>query len=76
VPHKLIEFAKELFCVPSGTQNIITGYFGNLYTCFTLEGYILGWQQLECGIVMGCAIFPILFVLGFEVIPRWALLLR
>lgn len=36
--------------------------------CFTLEGYTTGWQQLECGIAMGCVISPILFVLARQVV--------
>ncbi|KAK7930262.1 hypothetical protein WMY93_006657 [Mugilogobius chulae] len=36
--------------------------------CCTTQGFTTGWQQLEIGIAMGCAISPILFVTSFEVI--------
>ncbi|CAJ1055532.1 hypothetical protein H4Q32_028574 [Xyrichtys novacula] len=36
--------------------------------CFALQDSTTGWQRLEVGIAMGCAISPILFVAAFEVI--------
>ncbi len=36
--------------------------------CFSLNGRMTGWQQLEVGIAMGCSISPILFVAAFEII--------
>uniref|UniRef100_A0A3B4XDA6 Reverse transcriptase domain-containing protein n=1 Tax=Seriola lalandi dorsalis TaxID=1841481 RepID=A0A3B4XDA6_SERLL len=71
VPHKLIDFALDFFYVPMCVRNIIARYFDNLHMCF-LEGCTTGWQQLERGIAIGCAISPILFVTAFEVILRGA----
>lgn len=61
--HKFIEF----FHTPSRVTNIIAKYF-NLHMCFSQEGLMTGWQQLEVGIAMGCSISPILFVAMFEMI--------
>lgn len=72
VRHKLIDFVIEFFHVPECVRTIITKYFSNLHMCFALDNYTLGWQQLEYGIAMGCAIFPILFVTAFEIILRGA----
>lgn len=72
VRHKLIDFVIEFFHVPECVRTIITKYFSNLHMCFALDNYTLGWQQLEYGIAMGCAISPILFVTAFEIILRGA----
>ncbi len=68
VPHKLVEFALEFFYVPACVITIIAKYFNNLRMCFSLNGRMTGWQQLEVGIAMGCSISPILFVAAFEII--------
>ncbi len=68
VPHKLVEFALEFFYVPACVIIIIAKYFNNLRMCFSLDGCMTGWQQLEVGIAMGCSISPILFVAAFEII--------
>ncbi|CAM4536072.1 unnamed protein product [Leuciscus chuanchicus] len=39
-----------------------------LQMCFALQDFSTGWQQLEVGIAMGCAISPILFVSAFEAV--------
>ncbi len=70
VPHKLIDFALDFFHVPVCVRDIIARYFDNLHMCFPLEGCTTGWQRLERGIAMGCAMSPILFVTAFEVILR------
>lgn len=43
-------------------------YFSNLHMSFILEDYTTGWQQLECEIAIGCAIYPVLFVTAFKII--------
>ncbi len=58
VPHKLIDFALDFFHVPECVKNIIARYFNNLHLCFPLEGCTTGWQRLERGIAMRCAISP------------------
>lgn len=40
--------------------------------CFALQDFTTGWQQLEEGIAMRCAISPILFVVAFEIILNGA----
>lgn len=66
MPHKVIDFALDFFHVPECVKNIIVRYFNNLHMCFPLEGSTTGWQHLEGGITMGCAISPILFVTSSE----------
>lgn len=68
VPHQLINYAMEFFHTPSCIKNIVASYFNDLQMCFSLQDFTTGWQRLEVGIAMGCAISPILFVAAFEVI--------
>lgn len=68
VPHQMINYAMEFFHMPSCIKNMVASYFNDLQMCFALQDFTTGWQQLEVGIAMGCAISPILFVSAFEVI--------
>ncbi|KAL7836380.1 hypothetical protein AOLI_G00276640 [Acnodon oligacanthus] len=69
VPHKLVEFALELFHIPACTVTIIAKYFSNLHMSFAMDGFTTGWQRLEVGIAKAAAPYPpFLFVAAFEVI--------
>lgn len=68
VSHRRLDFALGIVHVLCCVQHIITKYFSNLHMCSTLEGFMTGCQELECGTVMRCTIFPILFIVAFEVI--------
>ncbi|KAI8490092.1 hypothetical protein Bbelb_321620 [Branchiostoma belcheri] len=72
VPHALIKFAMQFLWVPEKVTNYIMLYYDNFYMRFSTSEYTTGWQGLEVGIPMGCAISPILFVLAMEVITRAA----
>ncbi|KAI8498014.1 hypothetical protein Bbelb_239580 [Branchiostoma belcheri] len=72
VPHALIKFAMQFLWVPEKVTNYIMQYYDNFYMRFSTSEYTTGWQGLEVGIPMGCAISPILFVLAMEVITRAA----
>ncbi len=49
-------------------QNLVVLYFSDLQMCVALQGFTTGWQHLEVGIAMGCAISPVLLVAAFEII--------
>ncbi|XP_077382825.1 5-azacytidine-induced protein 2 isoform X1 [Festucalex cinctus] len=68
VPHQLINYALEFFHMPPCIKKLIARYFSDLQMCFALQDFTTGWQQLEVGIAMGCAISPVLFVAAFEII--------
>ena len=68
VPHQQINYAMEFFHMPTCVKNLVAQYFSDLQMCFSLQDFTTGWQQLEVGIAMGCAISPILFVAAFEII--------
>ena len=72
VPHHLIQMALEFFNFPNKVGEIIMKYFNSAFMKFTVKNYITKWQALEIGIMMGCVISPLLFVLAMELILRGA----
>ena len=47
-------------------------YFASAQMRFTTAKYTTNWQDLEIGIMMGCVISPLLFVMCMELILRGA----
>ena len=72
VLHHLIRMAPDFFNFPSKVGEIIMKYFNSPFMKFTIKGYTTKWQALEVGIMMGCVISPLLFVLAMELILRGA----
>ena len=72
VQHKLIDAAMELYHVSEKVQQVVKSYFGGIQIRFTVDDYITAWQRLEKGIVTGCTISPILFVIGMSMLTRAA----
>ena len=72
VPHHLIRMALEFFNFPNKVGEIIMKYFNSAFMKFTVKNYTTKWQALEIGIMMGCVISPLLFVLAMELILRGA----
>ena len=54
--------------MPTCIRSMVESYFNNLQMCFSAQDFTTGWQRLEVGIAMGCAILPTLFVAAFEII--------
>lgn len=48
------------------------GYFRGIQIRFTVGEFTTAWQQLEKGIVTGCTISPILFVIGMSLMTTAA----
>ena len=72
VLHLLIRMALEFFNFPGKVGEIIMKYFNSAFMKFTIKNYTTKWQALEIGIMMGCVISPLLFVLAIELILRGA----
>ena len=72
VPQHLIRMAHEFFIFPSKVGEIIMKYFNSAFMKFTVKNYTIKWQALGIGIMMGCVISPLLFVLAMELILRGA----
>ena len=66
--HRLHEKAMEFFWIPEDIKNLISTYFKRTYVRFSNNKYSTNWQKLNIGIMMGCVISPLLFVLVMEMI--------
>ena len=62
----------EFFWVPEDIKNLISTYFKRTYVRFSNNKYSINWQKLNIGIMMGCVISPLFFVLVMEMILRSA----
>ena len=72
VPHELIKTAMSHYHIPAHVVNIINSYFGDIKLRFTYNDITTKWQDLERGIVTGCTISPILFVMSMNLIIKAA----
>ena len=72
IPHPLISVALEHYHIPDQAQKLVKSYFGDIRLRFTVENKTTRWQNVEKGIVTGCTISPILFVMGMNLIIRAA----
>ena len=72
VRHQLLEKATEFFWIPEDIKNLISTYFKRTDVRFSNYEYSTNWQKLNIGIMIGCDISPLLFVLVMEMILRSA----
>ena len=72
VRRQLLEKAMEFFWIPEDIKNFISTYFKRTYVRFSNNKYSTNWQKLNIGIMMGCVISPLRFVLVLEMILRSA----
>lgn len=68
IPHRLIETALEYYNVPEYIQGMINEYFSGMKLRFMVNDKMTAWQRLEKGIVTGCTISVVLFVMGMNLI--------
>ena len=68
VPHQLIERAMVQYHIPNKIQDIIIRYYSNIKVHFTTGTFTTKYQQLEKGIVTGCTVSVILFVMAINLI--------
>ncbi|XP_066271644.1 uncharacterized protein [Branchiostoma lanceolatum] len=68
IPHALIQVALDHYHVPAGVKGMISSYFGGVQLRFRTADFTTQWQSLEKGIVTGCTISPILFIMGMNLL--------
>ncbi|XP_066299893.1 uncharacterized protein [Branchiostoma lanceolatum] len=68
IPHALIQVALDHYHVPAGVKGMISSYFGGVQLRFRTTDFTTQWQNLEKGIVTGCTISPILFIMGMNLL--------
>ena len=62
----------ELYHVPEKVQGIVRSYIKGMKIRFTVDVYTTSWQRIEKGIVTGCTISTILFVMSMGMVTRAA----
>jgi hypothetical protein len=68
IPHKLIEVALHHYHIPDHVKGLITEYLEGIHLRFTVGDKMTRWQRLEKGIVTGCTISVVLFIMGMNLI--------
>lgn len=68
IPHNLIQVALDYYHIPSNIQSMITSYLRDIKLRFQSAKFMTKWQPVEKGIVTGCTISPILFIMGMNLI--------
>ncbi|XP_078587744.1 uncharacterized protein LOC144868686 [Branchiostoma floridae x Branchiostoma japonicum] len=68
IPHALIQVALDHYHIPARVKGMISSYFGGIQMRFKTAQFTTQWQKLEKGIVTGCTISPILFIMGMNLI--------
>lgn len=72
IPHQLIQEALKHYHVPEHARSLIRSYYSNIHLRFSSPNYTTAWIPLEKGIVTGCSISVILFVMGMNLILKAA----
>lgn len=56
IPHNLIRTALKHYHIPDYIKGMISSYVGGIKLRFKTKDYIMQWQQLKKGIVLGCTV--------------------
>lgn len=70
VPHKLLWKSFKFFHVLESITTLVKAYFQDLQLCFATPNFTTAWQCLDVGIMAGCTISPLAFMMAMEVIIR------
>ena len=68
VPHKLIEFALAHYHFPEALQKLVKNHFDTIVMRFRVGREVTRWQRLEKGIMAGCTVSVVLFVIAMNII--------
>jgi hypothetical protein len=68
IPHQLIYTALQHYHVDQHIQKIITSYLDGIRLRFTVGDQLTDWQKLEKGIVTGCTVSVVLFIMGMNLL--------
>ena len=70
VPHKLIEEALVSYHLPEELCKLIPNHLNKLHMRFTVGQYTTKWQRLEKGIMAGCTISVMVFIMAMNLIIK------
>lgn len=72
VTHDLIYRSLGFFYIPGKIKVLLQKYFDSADMRFTTQRYTINWQTMKVGIMMGCGISPLLFIMCMEMLLRGA----
>jgi hypothetical protein len=73
IPHQLIYTALRHYHVDEHIQKIIISYLDGIKLRFTVDDQLTRWQKLEKGIVTGCTVSVVLFIMGMNLLINAAI---
>lgn len=68
IPHAVIHVALDHYHIPQHIKRMLTSYFGGIQLRFKTAHFTTQQQSLQKGIVSGCTISHILFVMGVNLL--------
>ena len=72
MPHKLVEEALKRHHVPPSVCDLIADYYKNFWLRACSSIVTSEWQTLEKGIITGCTMFAVLFLLTMNMLVKVA----
>ena len=72
MPHSLIMTALQNTHVPERMQELVKSYYGEVKIRFSTTEFTTDWQRVEKGIITGCTLSVILFVLAMTMLVEEA----
>ena len=72
LPHKVISYALHQYHFPSFLADLILTYLRSMKMRFNVGSEVTSWQKLERGIMAGCTVSVVLFVVSMDVIIKGA----
>ncbi|KAL7833600.1 hypothetical protein AOLI_G00285600 [Acnodon oligacanthus] len=70
VPHNFHWESFSFFHVPTSITKLVQAYFEDLQLCFITANFTTSWQRVEVGIMAGCTISALAFIMAIEIIIR------
>ena len=72
IPHRLIDLAMTRYHFPEWKQELVLSYYHSIKVRFTTKIFTTTPQRVEKGIVTGCTISVVLFVMAFNLLIKTA----
>ena len=72
IPHRLIDLAMTRYYIPLRIQEMVLSYYHNIKVRFSTKAFTTTPQRVEKGIVTGCTISVVLFVMAFNILIQSA----
>ena len=68
VPHQLIKQSLKRMHMPEEVTKVVSSYYEDMNIRFSTKQYTTSWQRIERGIITGCTLSAILFVMSMTML--------